>query len=329
MNLPTLDTLDLKNKRVLLRLDLDVPVENGVITEDSRLRASVPTVSYLQENSASQIIILGHRGRPDGKYDKSLNFKPVEDQLREILKNEKIDDSKISFEENLRFNRGEEENDPNFAKELAKKGDIYVNDAFGVCHRETASIVGLPKLLPHAAGIHLLEEVEYLSRILENPKKPVVFVLAGGKMEKAVFIEKFLDHAEVVLVGGALALGVSSYCREKDGGMCVVAAQVTNDGKDITPGSAKNFAEIIKSAGTIVWNGPMGDIDSGFWDGTKIVAGAIANSQAYKVAGGGDTIHVLKELNIALKMDYVSVGGGAMLEFLAYDDLPGLRALRV
>lgn len=327
MNLPTLDNLKVQGKRVLLRLDLDVPVENGQVLEDLRLRAAIPTIKYLQENKALQIIILGHRGRPEGKFDENLTLKPVENKLREILIEENLDVS-ISFEENLRFNPGEEANDSEYTKELAQNGDVFINDAFGVTHREAASIVGLPKLLPHAAGLHLQEEIEQLEKVLENPKQPVVFVIAGGKPDKAVFIEKFLDHAEFVLVGGALAASVKSYCREKDGRMCIVAAHLTSDGKDITPDSARNFIEVIKGAQTIVWNGPMGDIDNNHWEGTELVGEAIANSSAFKIAGGGDTIHALNKLNLFNKMDYVSMGGGAMLEFLAYKDLPGLRALR-
>lgn len=332
MNLPTLDNLKVKGKRVLLRLDLDAPVDNGKVLEDARLYAAVLTFKYLFENKAAQITVLGHRGRPQGKVDESLSLVPVGKRLDEILKEmlgqEIVEQTPILLEENLRFNKGEESNDIEFAKELAKKGDIYVNDAFAVSHRESASIVGLPKLLPHAAGFHLQEEVENLSRVLVNPKQPVVFIISGGKPDKATLIEKLLDHAEFVLVGGVVAKYVNSYCREKDGRMCIVAAHLTPDGKEITPDSAQNFVKIIGAAGTIVWNGPMGDIDSGYWDGTKIVANAVAKSRGYKIVGGGDTIHALHTLGLSDKMDFVSTGGGAMLEFLAYGDLPGLQALR-
>lgn len=329
MNLPTLSNLKLKGKRVLLRLDLDI---NIVEPENERLEAALPTIKYLLEHQIGQVIVLGHRGRPGGVEDESLSLVPVGKIFNTLLEKElgsnNVAKLNIILLENLRFNPGEEANDPEYAKELSSRGDVYINDAFGASHRNSASIVGLPRLLPHAAGLHLIEEVENLTCVLESPKEPVVFVISGGKRDKAIYIEKLLNHAEFVLVGGAVAHGVSSYCREKDGGMCIVAAHLTNAGRDITPDSVRNFVEIIAVAGTIVWNGPMGDIDSGFWETTEIVADAIAASPGYKVAGGGDTIRALHKLNLFDKIDFVSTGGGAMLEFLAYGDLPGLEALR-
>lgn len=335
MNLPSLEKLNVKEKHVLLRLDLDVPLQEAAgkveVADDTRLRASIPTIKYLVEQKARRIVILGHRGRPQGKVAESLSLKPVGEHLEKLLEGElgaKIKEANIFMMENLRFSAGEEANDEHFAEHLAHEGEAYVNDAFAASHREHASIVGLPRFLPHAAGIHIAEEVRVLSKVLESPKKPVVVVLGGGKFDKAFLVERLLDHAEWLLVGGVLPKRVKSYCREKDGHMCVSAAHLTRDGEDITPDSAKNFSQIIKDAGTIVWNGPMGDIDQGHWDGTDAVANAVATSSAYKVIGGGDTIHALQKLGLLGKMDYVSTGGGSMLEFLAYGDLPGLKALR-
>lgn len=331
MNLPSIRDLNVQGKRVLLRLDLDVSVKDGKIEEDYRLQAAIPTIKLLLERESGQIVVLGHRGRPEGKIDESLSLTPVSEYLEQILKEEigeAVEKLDIFVMENLRFDAGEEENSLEFAKELASKGDIYINDAFASCHREDASIVGLPKLLPHAAGLHLLEEVENLGKVLENPKPPVVFVLGGGKLDKVLMVDKLLNHADWVLAGGVLPQKIKSYCRESDGKMCVSAAHLTPEAKDITPDSARNFAEIITKAGTIVWNGPMGDIDNGFWEGTEIIAEAIADSSGYKIVGGGDTVRALQKLGFLEKMDYVSTGGGAMLEFLAYGDLPGLKALR-
>lgn len=340
MQLPKLADLKVKNKRILLRLDLDVGVERVRdrvrVAEDFRLKASIPTFKYLIEHGARKIVVLGHRGRPEGKIVNDLSLSPVGEYLEKILieelGEEKIKSTEVFMMENLRFNPGEENNDLVFAKELAKEGDVYVNDAFAASHREHASIVALPQQFKSknsvAAGIRLQEEVEALIKVREYPREPVVFILGGGKMDKAIFANKLLNHAEFVLVGGVLSKRLVSYCREKDGGMCMVAANLTRKGEDITPDSARNFAEIIKSAGTIVWNGPMGDIDKGFWEGTRIIAEAIADSRGYKVVGGGDTIRALQTLELLEKMDYISTGGGAMLEFLAYGDLPGLRALR-
>lgn len=348
MHLPKLENLQIEGKRVLLRLDLDVDVDSDRdrdrVMDDFRLKVALPTLKYLTEHGAKKIVVLGHRGRPEGKIVESLSLSPVGEYLEKLLikelglpaqaGKEKIKNVDIFMMENLRFDPREsldyarDREAKEFAKELAKEGDVYVNEAFGASHREHASIVGLPRLLPHAAGLRLQEEVETLSQVLENPKEPVVFVVGGGKMDKAILIDKLLDRGEFVLVGGVLSKKLVSYCRERDGRMCVVAARLTQRGEDITPDSAQNFSQIIKSAGTIVWNGPLGDIDSGFWEGTQIVAEAVAQSGAFKIVGGGDTIRALQTLGLLSRIDWVSTGGGAMLEFLAYGDLPGLKALR-
>lgn len=333
MKLPKLTDLKIKGKRILLRLDLDVALEDGKVAEDYRLKAAIPTINYLLEQGSGRIIVLGHRGRPGGKEAvESLSLEPVakhlEKLMRDYLGRDKFKDLEMYMMENLRFSAGEEENSEEFTKHLAEHGDVYINDAFGVCHRETASIVGLPKLMPHAAGKRLIEEVEHLEKVLENPKHPVVMIIGGGKYDKAILVDKLFRHADTVLVGGVLPHKIKSYCRDTDGKMCIVAAHVNRSGQDITPDSARNFAEVIESAKTIVWNGPMGDIDKNYWEGTEIIAKAVANSKAYKVAGGGDTIHVLHKLSISDKIDFISTGGGAMLEYLAYRDLPGLEALR-
>ncbi|TSC88705.1 MAG: phosphoglycerate kinase [Microgenomates group bacterium Gr01-1014_5] len=349
MKLPKLTDLKIKGKRILLRLDLDVALEDGKVAEDYRLKAAIPTIDYLLEQGSGRIVVLGHRGRPGGKVVESLSLEPVakhlEKLMRDYLGREKFKNLEMYMMENLRFDAGEsldtardKEEMMEYAAYLAEHGDIYVNDAFGVCHRETASVVGLPKLLPHAAGKRLTEEVEHLEKVLpsiggsasggEFPKRPVVMIIGGGKYDKVVFVDKLFRHADTVLVGGVLPHKIKSYCRDTDGKMCIVAAHVNRSGRDITPDSARNFAEVIKTAKTIVWNGPMGDIDNNRWEGTEIVAKAVVNSKAYKIAGGGDTIHALHKLGISDKIDFISTGGGAMLEYLAYGDLPGLLALR-
>ena len=330
MNLPRLENLDLNTKNVLLRLDLDVDVEDGKVTDDTRLKEAVPTIAYLQRQGVYKITVIGHRGRPDGRVVKDLSLEPVGKALEEILQEElghKADALDLEMLENLRFDPREETSSLEFAKELAKDKDVYINEAFGVTHRDHASITKLPKLLTSAAGLHLQEEIENLEKVLEDPKRPLVFVLGGGKMDKVTYIDKLLEYADWVLVGGVLPQKVKSYCNSS-GNMCVSAAHLTHDLKDITPDSAKNFASVIKDAATIVWNGPMGDIDSNHWDATRIVASAIVETDAFKIAGGGDTLRMLQTLGISEKMNYVSTGGGAMLDFLAYKDLPGLKALR-
>lgn len=358
MNLPELRDIDVKDKRILLRLDLDVRVDrdSDKVAEDYRLKAAIPTINYLLEHGCGRIVILGHRGRPEGKVVEELSLKPVAEYLEKLLANylgkEKTEKMELYVMENLRFDERESSDSAQgkdkmmeLAKEIAKEGDVYVNDAFGVCHREEVSVVALPLQFKYknsvAAGLRLQEEVENLSKVL-NPsapfdsaqgkssglREPVVFILGGGKMDKVILIDKLLDLAETVLVGGVLPKEVKSYCRGKDGGMCVVAAHLYQNGEDISPDSTRNFVEVIERAGTIIWNGPMGDIDNNYWEATEEIAQAIANSNAFKIVGGGDTILALQRLGLLEKMDYVSTGGGAMLEFLAYGDLPGLAALR-
>lgn len=335
MNLPTLDDVKIKGKRVIVRVDLDVPIKKTKVVDDTRLQAWYPTIKEIIKKDPKQVILIGHVGRP--RKGEKISTKIFTSHIKvNFHKNalnqkgpleQKEDKGKIHLLENLRFYGGEESNDHQFTKRLASFGDVYINDSFAASHREHASIVGLPKLLPHAAGLHLQEEVDTLTKILENPKNPLIFLVGGGKMDKALFIHKLLEHGDILL-GGVLPQKIKSYCRGKDGRMCVAAAELVFGGKDISTGFARNFAAILLQAGTIVWDGPMGDVDNGFWESTKIVAEAVAESKAYKIVGGGDTIGALKKLKLLDKMDYVSTGGGAMLEFLAYGDLPGLRALR-
>jgi phosphoglycerate kinase len=343
MQLPKLPDIDVAGKRILLRADLDVPFADGKIEDDTRIQAGLPTIEYLLEKGASQIIIIGHAGRPQG-VDKSLSLAPVASWFMQKLVASsqqleathlsgfdgwKITD-KVSLLENLRFDEGEEKNDPEFSKQLASLADIYIDDAFSVVHREHASIVGVAKLLPHVAGLRLEKEVEVLSNVLENPKRPLVVLIGGSKMEtKLPVIRKMTDVADHVLVGGKLPSeheALIDIDTKK-----VTVATLSLDETDITAASVEKFIEELGKAQTIVWNGPMGLIKEDALDtekGTREVAEAIAQSAAYKVVGGGDTLGYLKHLRLAEKFDFVSTGGGAMLDFLAGEKLPGLEALR-
>lgn len=326
MNLPTLDKLSLKDKTILLRLDLDLPIDRSKVVDDTRLQASLPTIEYLLEKDCRRITILGHRGRPGGKAVESLSLEPLAFYLEEILEKKlgkrKLKELEMYMMENLRFNSGEESNDEHYAEHLAEEGDVFVNDAFAASHREHASIVGLPQFLPHAAGLHLVKEVENLSRVLENPKKPVVFLIGGGKTDKAELVSDLAKKSDTLLLGGALPKQEKSWPKNSK------VAKLIRGGNDIDAASAKDFTRAIKGAGTIVWNGPLGDIDQGFEQGTEQIAQALAKSGAFKVVGGGDTIAFLKKEGFLVKIDWISTGGGAMLEFLAFGDLPGLKALR-
>lgn len=321
MNLPKLTDIDVTGKRVLLRADLDID-----IGENYRLEAIIPTLEYLSSKSA-KIIIMGHLGRPGGKFVDELKIAPVAEALRKISNG-------IEFEvlENLRFNPGEEANDMDFARDLASKGDVYVNEAFATSHREAASITSLPKLLPHAAGIRFVEEVKNLSKVFENPAKPVVFVVGGSKDDKKGYIQSLEPFADKILVGGRLPeyygdLALESVRNIPDDAKLIIA-NLNQDKEDITLNSIERFEKEIERAGTIILAGPMGRYeDTGHRQGTERVFNKVAGSAAFKIVGGGDSLSVLSLYNLKDKFDWVSVGGGAMLEFLSRRTLPGIEAL--
>jgi len=318
MDLPKLDSLDVFGKKVLLRLDLDTDPDPA----DLRIKASVETLDYLKEKGA-QIIILAHKGRPEGKVDESLSLKPFQPIF---------DKWGAKVEENLRFDSGEEANDPEFAKKLASLGDLYVNDAFGSSHREHASIVGLPKLLPHAAGIHFAKEVENISKVFDNPKHPVVILISGIKKDKLDMIEPLSKIGDKVLVGGRLPefLGDAALesVRLQGSDKKVIIGNLNMDKEDITLNTIDRFTKEIKLAKTVVLAGVLGKYeDPGHRMGTEKVFKAVADSNTFSIAGGGDTLHVIESLHMEDRFDWISVGGGAMLDFLVKGTLPGIEAL--
>ena len=329
--LPSVKDLSAANKTVLLRTNYDVPLKDGQIVDTSRIDESLPTINYLLDQQA-RVILLSHLGRPEGKINPSLSLKPVAQYLSQLLqkeiplfaKTEEVDKTQsIVMLENLRFWPGEEANDLNFTQSLASLGDFFVNDAFACSHRQHASIVGLPKLLPSSFGFDFLKEVKVLSEIKEKPRRPVTLILGGVKEDKLEVIEKLLNWADKILIGGKLPQLVGKSYPEK-----VVMAQLNPQGKDITLESIDQFKEIINLSGTILWAGPMGvfeEIENE--EGTKQIAQAILTSQAFKVVGGGDTEAALTKFNLEAKIDYLSSGGGAMFEFLAKGTLPGIEAI--
>lgn len=343
-NLKKIQDAELQGKKVLLRLDLDVPIENGEITDDSRLESSLETLDLLL-TKAQKIIIVGHLGRPEGKNEKfSLRIvaswfsKKLNLELKETAVGE-FDGfdlgNNIQFLENLRFYKEEEENGEEFANKLASLADLYVNDAFAVSHRAHASIVGIPKLLPSCAGLRLQKEVEELSKILENPSRPLTIIIGGAKIEtKLPLVEKMHAFADYVLVGGEIAEHVKELAKvahEKIEGKksILLVADLTSDNEDISKVSIQNFIQVINSSKTIVWNGPMGEFEKGFENGTREIAKAVAKSDAYTMVGGGETIEFLKKEGHLDKIKFASTGGGAMLEFLAGVKLPGIEALQL
>lgn len=350
MDLPKVTDLDVSNKKVLVRADLDVD-----IIETYRLEALLPTLKYLLEQKA-EIIIIGHRGRPepfvvkapltdDLPQIKQFGLAPVAKLLEKILKttvafipdvclkslSSDYTDIPIMLE-NLRFEAREEASDEEFVKELANLGDIYVNEAFASSHRDAASITGLPKLLPHAAGFRFIEEVNNLSKVFDNPRKPVLFVIGGSKKDKLDYIEDLKKIADKILIGGRLPeyLGDESLISVKlrTENEKVIIGNLTQDKEEITLNTIERFEEEIGRAGTIVLAGPMGKYeDEGHRQGTERIFKAVAGSGAFKITGGGDSLSVLSLYDLKDKFDWVSVGGGAMLEFLAKKTLPGIKAL--
>lgn len=367
---------NLEGKRVLLRTDFNVPLgsDGRVSSEEAgRIDASIPTIQYLKKSGA-KIIIISHIGRkgteslePIANYltHKKIKVQMVDGHLQDFV-HEAIDSMKngdILMLKNLRADKAEMSNGSSFARGLSRLADIYVNDAFAVCHRRHASIVGIPKFLKSYAGFLLHSEIQHLQKIQKNPKKPFVFVLGGAKFEtKLPLIKKYLPLADVVVVGGALqnnffkALGFEvgkslvDTKRYNLGGLIktqkiVLAEDVvvtSNEGVrlttpnavqrnekivDIGPQTIQTILKHFAQAKTILWNGPLGLYEEGFDESTIVLAKALAKSSAFSVVGGGDTVVTLKELKLEKKIDFVSTGGGAMLEFLQKGTLPGIDAL--
>ncbi len=367
--LPGLEDLPpLHGKRVLLRADFNVPVQDGRITDDLRIRAAVPTITWLQAQGAT-VVAATHFGRPKGQADPRYAVDPIRARLAEVAPG-------VELLENLRFDPGEEGNDPGFVTRLVAGFDAYVNDAFGASHRAHASIVGPPQHLPSAAGRLLAREVEVLSGLRERPTRPFVAVLGGSKVsDKLQVIDALLGVADEVLIGGGMcftflaaqghAVG-ASLCEEDmvdtcrgllEGGAAIrLPSDVTALGPggvigdpaaggevrqlgtelpegwmglDIGPGTSAEFADAVLDARTVFWNGPMGVFeDPRFAAGTRTVAEAAAESSAFTVVGGGDSAAAVAQMGLAAGIDHISTGGGASLELLEQGDLPGLAALR-
>lgn len=318
-------------KKVIVRADLDL-AESGGKPETFRLKRLIPTLQDILDRGGV-VRLIAHRGRPNGVVDPSLStaeFVPLltSELGKEVVFGGDLTENsgaagQVVLFENLRFHPGEEANSPDFTEQLVALGDLYVNESFATVHRSHASIVGIPKYRPHFAGLNLISEVENLTKVLENPSRPLVVILGGAKIEtKKSLIEYMQVLADEILIGGAL-INEGLQPGEK-----LVLPQDNVEGKDIGTLTIARFTQSVRSAQTIVWNGPMGVFeDPRFATGTTAIARAVAASSAFKVVGGGDTVSALDELGLLPQMSFVSTGGGAMLEFLAGKTLPGLEAL--
>jgi 3-phosphoglycerate kinase len=334
---------DLGDKRVLVRSDLNVPLEDGRVADDTRIRASLPTLEFILDASAREVTVCSHLGRPQGP-DPAFSMKPVERRLRDLLP-----DDRLCVLENTRFNPGETTNDPSFAKALADEHDLFVQDAFGSVHRAHASTVGVGQLLSAYAGLLLERELVELGKLLGDVERPFVLISGGAKVEdKLGVLQNLGGKADVVLVGGKMAEEIRAEnplpfdvvlpidvvaAREftEDAETKVVAYDELPDGwlgLDIGPQTRSLFANHITRARTIFWNGPMGVFEwPRFAEGTKAVAEAVASAQAYSIVGGADSARALAQLGLADKVSWLSTGGGAALELLEGKDLPGVTVI--
>ena len=378
--------LDLTGKRVFVRVDFNVPIKNGAITDDTRIRASLPTIQYALDHGAKAVILASHLGRPKGKPNPEYSLRPVAKRLEELVGQPVtfLEDYSGGGEqpngfvllENLRFHAGEEKNDPAFAGQLAQMADVYINDAFGSAHRAHASTEGIVRHVKEsAAGLLMAKEVEYLGRVLKSPDRPFVAILGGAKVsDKLEVIQNLVPRVDALLIGGAMA-----YTFLKARGLPVGKSLVEEElldaareieqaatarglrlelpvdhvvapkleagvphevlsvddpaigdrmGLDIGPRTIARYREVLATARTVTWNGPMGvfEIDA-FANGTIEIARAVADVKGTTVIGGGDSIAAVTKAGVTDRITHISTGGGASLEFLGGQQLPGVVAL--
>jgi len=342
----SVDTADVEGKVVLVRSDLNVPLEDGSVADDTRIQASLPTLQLLLERGAREVRVCSHLGRPKSDEDRAkYAMAPVREAVNAALRDERVE-----VLENTRFNPGETKNDPGFARELAAGCDLYVNDAFGSAHRAHSSTVGVAELLPAYAGLLLLEELENLGRLLGDVERPFVIVSGGAKVHDKIGVLQNLGRkADAVLIGGKMAAEIAAQsplvgvqvglpvdvvaADSFDPGAAtrIVDADGVPDGwyaLDIGPRTNRVFAEAIAAAKTVFWNGPMGVFEwPAFAAGTIAVAEAVAACDGFTVVGGGDSVRAVHEAGVADRISWISTGGGASLELLEGKELPGVKAI--
>jgi phosphoglycerate kinase len=388
MQKKTVRDIEVQGKRVLVRVDFNVPMQDGQITDDRRIRESLPTIQYLLERGAT-VILMSHFGRPKGQRDLKYSLRPVATRLEQLLRRPvhffddcigaaveagvaSLPPNAVALLENVRFYPQEEANDPEFARALARLGEVYVNDAFGSAHRAHASTEGVAHYLPAVAGLLMEKELRYLGQALSNPERPFVAILGGAKVhDKIGVIQNLLPKVDKLLIGGGMAftfLKAQGYEIGKsllDADSLAFAAQMLQGagdklvlpidvvvapalesnaptqtvpvnqippdqmGLDIGAATAQAFGEAVRAARTVVWNGPLGAFETPpFEQGTRAVLGALAESGAVSILGGGDTAAAAEQLGFADQMTHISTGGGASLEFLEGKTLPGVAALQ-
>ncbi|MFC1770966.1 phosphoglycerate kinase [Candidatus Margulisiibacteriota bacterium] len=385
-----LSTEDLKGKKVFVRVDFNVPLKDGQITDSTRIEKALPTIKYLIKKG-SKIILASHLGRPKGQVNESLRLAPVSEKLAEMLgqnvyqansclgpevesKVKNLKDGEVLLLENVRFFKEETENNPQFAQKLASYADLFVNDAFGAAHRAHASTVGIADYIPAYAGLLMQREIDFLGGILKNPAKPYLAIIGGAKVSSKIgILEKFLEKVDVLIIGGAMVFTFlkakgkeigTSICEEDKIDVAhrflekarqtktkivfpvdqVVVRSIEDQalielididhlpagmkGVDIGPKTISQISDLVREAKTVFWNGPLGvfEIDA-FAKGTFEVARTLAEAEATTIVGGGDSVAAVTQAGLSDKIDHVSTGGGASLEFLEGKELPGIAAL--
>ncbi|WP_033542504.1 phosphoglycerate kinase [Planococcus sp. CAU13] len=386
----TMKDLDLKGKRVFCRVDFNVPMKDGEVTDDTRIRAAVPTIEYLMGEGA-KVILASHLGRPKGEVNEEMRLaaagarlsellhkdvKSLKESIGEAVENEisNMQEGDIVLLENVRFHAGEEKNDEQLAKDFAALADVFVNDAFGAAHRAHASTAGIAKHLPSVSGLLLEKELDVLGKALSEPDRPFTAIIGGAKVkDKIGVIDHLLDKVDNLIIGGGLSytfikaqgheignslveedkleLAKSFIQKAEEKGVkfflpidAVVASEFSADaetknvkieeipsdwmGLDIGPDTADIYRDVIRNSRLIIWNGPMGVFEmEPFANGTRSVAQAMVETEGYSIIGGGDSAAAVEKFDVADKMDHISTGGGASLEFMEGKDLPGVSAL--
>jgi phosphoglycerate kinase len=386
----TMKDIELEGQRVFCRVDFNVPMEDGKVTDDTRIRAAIPTINYLTDHGA-KVILASHLGRPKGEVNEEMRLTEAGKKLAELIDKpvhkldesigenvekaiSKMENGNIILLENVRFHDGEEKNDPELAKEFAKLADVFVNDAFGAAHRAHASTAGIADHLTAVSGLLLEKELDVLGKALSEPERPFTAIIGGAKVkDKIGVIDHLLDIVDNLIIGGGLSytflkaqgyeigkslleedkmdLALSFMKKAEENGVklylpidVVVAddfsananTEVVDlnsipkdwEGLDIGPKTAELYADVIANSKLIIWNGPMGVFElEPFENGTKRVAEAMAETNGYTVIGGGDSAAAVEKFNVGEKMDHISTGGGASLEFMEGKDLPGVTAL--
>ncbi|SER80243.1 phosphoglycerate kinase [Gracilibacillus ureilyticus] len=390
MNKQTIKDIDVKGKKVFCRVDFNVPMKDGEVTDDTRIRAALPTIEYLTEQGA-KVILASHLGRPGGEVVEELRMDAVAKRLSDLINKpvvktdevygqevnqavSELSDGEILLIENVRFEAGETKNDPELAKAFADLADFYVNDAFGAAHRAHASTAGIAEHIPSAAGFLMEKELDVLGKALSNPERPFTAIVGGAKVkDKIGVIDNLLDKVDNLIIGGGLAytfvkalgheigkslleedkieLAKEYMQKAKDKGVnfvmpedVIVSDDFSNDANtqevsienipadwealDIGPKTREKYAKIVAESKLVIWNGPMGvfELDT-FANGTKAVADALSKTEGYTVIGGGDSAAAVEKFDLADKMDHISTGGGASLEFMEGKELPGVTAL--